>query len=326
MKQEGRSYSQNSYRFGFNGMEQNEEIDYGNYDFGARMYDSRIGRWLSVDKFNFKYPSISPYTFALNNPTRVTDIGGDSIWIDWSSPVTRNSNGVLVKVNYINVTVSILDASSRNFTDSELNQMKYSVEEEIEQELKLRKNKRQPDPQTGVFEDGKEIWITNATIKVAKSMDDVAASDHLLVIVDDVTHNEPLGGIFGYTSGVANMNSKIAYAQAWPNYFSEVPIDNIISTLIHELGHTLGLSHTWEDGFNYEEEEENHMSYGDERKNFSSEQVQKIINDLIDEKLNKGKNYKITQEDKSERTKSTSSKPYKNAVKKGNKIPKPIND
>src|SRR5690554_1271658 len=39
------------YRYGFNSMERDDEIKgKGNsYDFGARMYDPRVGRWLSVD-------------------------------------------------------------------------------------------------------------------------------------------------------------------------------------------------------------------------------------------------------------------------------------
>ena len=49
----GRKYSPtNSYRYGFNGQEKLDEIKgYGNsLDFGARIYDPRLGRFLSVDK------------------------------------------------------------------------------------------------------------------------------------------------------------------------------------------------------------------------------------------------------------------------------------
>ncbi len=70
-----------SYRRGFNGMEKDNEIKGGgnSYDFGARMYDARVGRWLSVDALASKYPSISPYTYALNSPILSKDIGGDSV-------------------------------------------------------------------------------------------------------------------------------------------------------------------------------------------------------------------------------------------------------
>jgi len=44
----GRSFNSNSYKYGFNGKEKDDEVK-GNgnsYDFGARIYDPRIGRWL----------------------------------------------------------------------------------------------------------------------------------------------------------------------------------------------------------------------------------------------------------------------------------------
>ena len=39
------------YKYGFNGMENDDDInvDGGSYDFGGRIYDSRLGRWLSLD-------------------------------------------------------------------------------------------------------------------------------------------------------------------------------------------------------------------------------------------------------------------------------------
>jgi len=66
----GRSYNSGEYRYGFNGKEKDDEVKgTGNsYDFGARIYDSRLGRFLSLDPAAINYPSMSNYHFVRNNP------------------------------------------------------------------------------------------------------------------------------------------------------------------------------------------------------------------------------------------------------------------
>ena len=73
-----RSYQSDAYRFTFNGKESiNEFSGNGNdLDFGARMYDPRIGRWLSVDPMAIKYPDVSPYVFVADNPIMFKDGDG----------------------------------------------------------------------------------------------------------------------------------------------------------------------------------------------------------------------------------------------------------
>jgi len=76
-----RHWQSTSYRFGFNGKEADNEIKgSGNsYDFGARIYDSRLGRWLSVDPYFKNYVPISPFVFALNNPISFIDKDGNKV-------------------------------------------------------------------------------------------------------------------------------------------------------------------------------------------------------------------------------------------------------
>jgi RHS repeat-associated protein len=75
-----RSGSSADYRYGFNGMEKNDDDIWGikdSYDFGERMYDSRIGRWFKIDPQASQMPQISPYSFALNNPVFLIDEDGE---------------------------------------------------------------------------------------------------------------------------------------------------------------------------------------------------------------------------------------------------------
>jgi RHS repeat-associated protein len=78
MSMPGRKYSAaGGYRYGFNGKEKSDEIVEGDLDFGARIYDSRLGRWLSVDPQASKYPDESPYVFAANSPILYIDPDGE---------------------------------------------------------------------------------------------------------------------------------------------------------------------------------------------------------------------------------------------------------
>ena len=68
-----------SYRYGFSGKEKDKEINADDYDFGARMLDSRLARWLSIDPLSNKYPSLCPYNFVANTPLQAKDPDGELI-------------------------------------------------------------------------------------------------------------------------------------------------------------------------------------------------------------------------------------------------------
>jgi RHS repeat-associated protein len=79
-----RSYSASSdYRFGFNGKENDNEVkgEGNEQDYGMRIYDPRVGRFLSIDPINKKYPELTPYQFASNSPIWGVDQDGLEIEI-----------------------------------------------------------------------------------------------------------------------------------------------------------------------------------------------------------------------------------------------------
>jgi RHS repeat-associated protein len=71
------------YTFGFNGKERDDEILGANncYDFGSRIYDARIARFLSLDRYSQKFPHEGNYNFASNKPINAIDINGDSTYL-----------------------------------------------------------------------------------------------------------------------------------------------------------------------------------------------------------------------------------------------------
>ena len=66
------------YRFGFNGMEMDNDANgTGNsYTTDFRQYDSRLGRWLSIDPLAEMFASLSPYVAFDNNPIYYVDPHG----------------------------------------------------------------------------------------------------------------------------------------------------------------------------------------------------------------------------------------------------------
>jgi RHS repeat-associated protein len=88
----GRNYSSDSYRYAWNGQEKDDEMHGAtgtSYAYEARMYDPRIGRWLSLDPNAKKYPGISPYNFSYNNPVIFNDPDGR----DGRLKIQRNASG-----------------------------------------------------------------------------------------------------------------------------------------------------------------------------------------------------------------------------------------
>jgi RHS repeat-associated protein len=87
MPMPGRGYSGGGYRYGFNGQEKDNEITGvtgSHLDFGERIYDCRLGKFLSVDKLTSSYPWWSPYAFAGNTPIQAIDLDGLEIYYSQS--------------------------------------------------------------------------------------------------------------------------------------------------------------------------------------------------------------------------------------------------
>jgi len=98
---DGRTIENDFYRRGFNGMEKDDELKgSGNsYDFGARMYDARSGRWLTVDPAAQQLPQHSPNSFCFNSPLILSDPDGEKPKVE----VVKNEDGstTITVTNYI---------------------------------------------------------------------------------------------------------------------------------------------------------------------------------------------------------------------------------
>src|SRR5690606_20728660 len=75
-----RSYTVDAnYRYGLNGKENDNDVkgvEGSQQDYGMRIYDPRLGRFLSVDPITGKFPELTPYQFASNSPISGIDLDG----------------------------------------------------------------------------------------------------------------------------------------------------------------------------------------------------------------------------------------------------------
>lgn len=84
---QGRNFTQTGnsipYDYGFNGMIKDDEVkgEGNSYDFGVRILDPRLGRWLSIDPLSKNFPYSSPYVFVKNTPAYFIDPDGKK-WVN----------------------------------------------------------------------------------------------------------------------------------------------------------------------------------------------------------------------------------------------------
>ncbi|WP_443938770.1 RHS repeat domain-containing protein [Pedobacter sp. MW01-1-1] len=122
-----------AYRYGFNGKENDAEVN-GQQDYGMRIYDSRLGRFKSVDPISKSYPHLTPYQFSSNNPILNVDLDGLEgvdylknivVRMDGNSVFPKSdlkntdSEEIFVRMNY--KTVNIIHSTPNLITKIEFN-------------------------------------------------------------------------------------------------------------------------------------------------------------------------------------------------------------
>ena len=123
MLEPGRSYSAgNQYRYGFNGKEQDNEVSgQGNqYDYGFRIYNPRLGRFLSVDPLAPDYPWYTPFQFAGNKPIWAIDLDGLEEYLV-TYTIGKNDVTVIQITRVKNIATNRLENMHIKFNDQSKN-------------------------------------------------------------------------------------------------------------------------------------------------------------------------------------------------------------
>jgi RHS repeat-associated protein len=204
--------------FKFNGAEQETMMGLTQFDLGNRSLDYIYCGFPTMDRFAEKFPWQSPYVHAANNPVNYVDVNGDSIWFSSQYDDNNQLTGVTM-----HVTGKVINVSNNNV---DMDAATAHISEQLQSSFNGKVD--------GV------AFTTDVQLSVAKTMDDVAASDHVFALADinKLGDNTVFGGV--------NMNGgKVAFIDA--DYFTGL-YDRYIGSVgqkeaAHEFGHLAGLSH-----------------------------------------------------------------------------------
>ena len=103
----------------FQRKEWNTAKAFNTYDFGARLYDPALGRWLSQDPLAEQYYPHSPYLFCAGNPMKFVDPTGKSTRVRKLENGTYEVTGGLVEMLIRKVVLS--DHESNRYFQNVLN-------------------------------------------------------------------------------------------------------------------------------------------------------------------------------------------------------------
>jgi RHS repeat-associated protein len=224
----GRNYiNGSSYRYGMNGKEKDDEIvgSGNNYDFGARHYDPRLGRWLSLDPLMAKYPGLSPYNFCANNPIMFVDQDGRDF--DYSIRDVKNKDGTVTRVVDVKVVYNVVNLSSKEINSGHFNTATAELSKGLDYTVLDETLKK-----AGVS--SVEVNV-EATFNIVSDFSKIKDNENVLLIVDKVTD--------GAESQAAGWGDKPGNTAIIEVDLTQGAGEKFAAATVHEVGHNLGFEH-----------------------------------------------------------------------------------
>jgi len=207
-------------------------------NFGARIYDSRVGRWLSVDPSFSSYPDISPFAYTGNNPILFIDKDGR----DYGVYVNHDDRTIIIRATIY--TTKGDDKSHEeamhitNFWNAESGNFEYKVgkgDDAITYSVSINVDVVETDnPQAEMTKD-RATFISDEE----KTTPD-ASSNSLEVLSDE---NFEVKETYDESGNLETRRQARGYTK--DGAIMEVHEEDVGSNEgPHEMGHVLGISHS----------------------------------------------------------------------------------
>lgn len=273
-----RSWSSSSYRFGFNGMEKDNEVkgDGNSLDFGARIYDSRLGRWYSKDRYSNLYPSESLYSFSINSPVVYFDPNGN--WVEQTTKkyyrdkktnqlVQKKAHQIFKRTVLIDRHLVVHDAKiyshdafdkDASTYDRDMERAACVVQEDIQLAYGIDKVKGEwkiNEEDEEFFVEKKRISVSvefDTPIEIINNLDNIQSTDHLFILAQNETVNKlaQFAGVGseagGFVDGLGGNTIVLGkdYLNIWSRRYGIERHHSYANLLApHEFGHSGGLLH-----------------------------------------------------------------------------------
>ncbi|MEW7291265.1 DUF6443 domain-containing protein [Aquimarina sp. 2304DJ70-9] len=219
-------------KFKYNGKELQEELGLNTYDYGARMYDPAIGRFMQIDPHSYSYPWATPYNYAFNNPALVIDPDGKDGVVSGSG---TKKDPYVVTANYYHHGLSDKQAEGLQSAADAYNSKgkAHTIKDGDGNKVYVKFN-------IGVTKaESAEQASELATNDYVETSDGATASFGNVVTIGGDSKGDDLGAATRHR--ITLNEEKIANTlEAYPGGRES---DIIKGTFIHEIGHNIGGSH-----------------------------------------------------------------------------------